>query len=103
MTLSEKYIIFQELIGTDFSWEQKFYEYQGVKYQLLKIDSESDGMEVFIDYKKVGSQKVCSSSLRVFNMTTHRKSYNKELMNAILKGLGRSFVKEVKECSDYFN
>lgn len=103
MTLSEKYIIFQELIGVDFSWQGKYFEYNGIKYQLMKVDSESDGVEVFVEYQEVGKRQIFTTSLRIYSMETHRTRYNQELINAILKGLGRAYVREVKECSDYFN
>ena len=102
MTLSEKLIIFEELVGSEFvpRYEDLRVTSCGKEYQLISIDSEDDG-EIFITLRNPNSGKQHITSLKVYNPATHRTSYNRELISSILRALGRKRVKEAKEASGY--
>jgi hypothetical protein len=102
MTLSEKLIIFEELVGSEFvpRYEDLRVTSCGKEYQLTRISCECNG-EIYITLRDPKSRKEFDTSLKVYNQATHRYSYDKELISSILRALGRKRVKEAKEASGY--
>jgi len=102
MTLSEKLIILNELVGSEFvpRYDDLRITSCGKEYQLISIDCEDDG-EIFITLREPNSGKKHSTNLKVYNSATHRFSYDRELISSIFKALGRKRIKAAKEASDY--
>lgn len=103
MTLGDKIMILYTLIGIDYTYDDIRFEMWGKDNQLIRIDEECDG-EMYLVYKEPHSRKEYHIFLRQYNLNTHRQSYNKELIDQLIKALGRKRVKEAKEIAmDEYN
>ena len=96
MTLREKIMILYALSGIDYTYEDLHFEMWGEDNLLIRIDEECNG-EMYVVYKKPHSKQKNHMFLRQYDPDTHRCSYYKELINQLIKALGRKHIKEAKE------
>lgn len=96
MTLRDKTMILYALRGIDYTYDDIRFEMWGKDNQLIRIDEECNG-EMCLVYKEPHSRKECHMFLRQYNPDTHRRSYYKELIDQLIKALGRKRIKEAKE------
>lgn len=96
MTLGDKTMILYALRSIDHTYENIHFEMCGEENLFIRIDEECDD-EMYVVYKKPHTKKESHIFLRQYNPDTHRRSYDKELINQLIKALGRKRVKEAKE------
>ena len=102
MTITEKLVILSGFVGSEFvpRYDDLRVSDCGKEYQLIWIYSKDDG-EIIVTLRDPDSEQMHDTTLKVYNPNTHRYSYNRELINTILKALGRKRVKAVKETLHY--